>query len=45
MRSGKTIGPLYSQCDSAQMPITAPWWMSSPPSWISQVLMTVSKYE
>jgi hypothetical protein len=39
------IAPLYSQCDSAQTPITSPAWMSSPPSWISQALMAVSKKE
>jgi hypothetical protein len=43
--SGKTIAALKAQCDSAHSPMTAPAWMSSPPSRMSQALITVSKYE
>jgi hypothetical protein len=43
--SGKEIAALNAQCDSTHSPITAPAWMSSPPSVISQRLITVSKYE
>ena len=40
---GKAIAARNVQCDSAQSPITSPEWMSSPPSSISQRLITVSK--
>jgi hypothetical protein len=41
--SGKASGAWNAQWDSAHSPMTSPPWMSSPPSSISQALMTVSK--
>jgi hypothetical protein len=41
--SGKVKESRKLQCDSAQTPITAPSWMSSPPARIRYSLITVSK--